>query len=191
MLLKTSPLLDIHSTISAFERITAVHVVAVKNEVKEVLYKFSDSQGPTTITAVNLPDKLPFEFTFEEEQETVADIGSYAEYLYEPNAAILKSGAFKSVGKQFKLQKLDPHSHFYTSDKKINDFPGKTFRISKSLGKEDLKKLKGSKKNIISRNHPLNAEQFKKKYGLNDGGDAYIIATRNLGKPVILLADLA
>ena len=190
VLLKTSPLLDIQSTIGSFEELSEVHVVAVKNEVKEVLYKFSSSDLPTKVVAINLPDRYSFHFTYKEEKETLSDHASTSTYLYEANAAILKAGAFKIVGKRYGLNKIDVHSHFYTSSKIVDPFPGKIFKVLKQLTKEELKKLKGSKKNVISRNHPLKAEQFKKKYGIKDGGKDFIIATKELGKPIVLLTQL-
>lgn len=207
LMLKLSPMLDITQALNtlaishgplAFD----VHVVAVKNEVKEVLIvsqKSKDNRQKTTITAIDLAEQgKAFVFTREEEQECPAGIGDWllvngdaalnGEFLYEPNAAILKAGAYKLVAQRFGLQKLDVNTHLYASDSLVPDFPGRIFEIKKPT--PSLPKGKElSQANILCRNYPLTPEQLKKKLRIKDGGTEYVIGCRVNGKPTLFVAE--
>ena len=189
LMLKLSPMLDISQAIkelSVFSLQWSVYVVAVKNEVKEVLLL---SGGKGTITAIDLaePEKA-FVFTREEEQVCPAGIGDLSlvigYFLYEPNAAILKAGAYKLVAQRFGLQKLDVNTHLYASDQLVEDFPGRVWEI-----KEPTQTLPEGKANVLCRNYPLTPEQLKKKLHLRDGGTAYVIGCRVAGKPTLFQAE--
>ena len=188
VLLKLSPMLDLTQALTALSPIVwDMHVVAVKNEVKEVLLL---SHGSRTITAIDLaePEKA-FVFTREEENEAHPDISTgdrekTGAYIYEPDAAILKAGAYKLVAARFGVQKLDVNTHLYTSDKFIEHFPGRVWQIT-----GDQKPVPNSQANIICRNYPLTPEQLKKKYRLRDGGNNYLIGCRVAGKPTLFNAE--
>ena len=126
-----------------------------------------------------------FVFTKEEEQKAHSAIGHLSleigNYLYEPNAAILKAGAYKLIVERFGLHKLDINTHLYASDTLVPDFPG---RIWKIIEKQDLKQA-----NVLTRNYPLTPEQLKKKLHLRDGGTAYVIGCRVAGKPTLFFAE--
>jgi hypothetical protein len=163
----------------------SVYVVAVKNDVKELLLL---SGGTGQITAIYLAKKeQAFVFSRAEELNCEAihvrsTINSEAlHFLYEPNAAILKAGAYKLVGTRFGLKKLDANTHLYCSDTFVENFPGRVWRI---VEKQDLKQA-----NVICRNYPLTPEQLKKKLHLRDGGTAYVIGCKVAGKPMILYAE--
>ena len=108
-------------------------------------------------------------------------------YLYEPNVAILKGGAYKLVAERFGLQKLDTNTHLYCSDTLVADFPGRIWRIKSE--RVNVERMKGEQANILVRNYPLTPEQLKKKYRLKDGGDVYLIGCRVNGKPSLFLAE--
>ena len=113
-------------------------------------------------------------------------------YLYEPNLAILKSGAFKTVALRFELEKLGPHTHLYTSTKKIENFPGKTYCIDEILPykKADIRKrLKGIKANLKIRNYPQTVAQIKKDFNTIDGGNQYIFFTSTESEKQVLLCS--
>lgn len=190
LMLKLSPMLDLMQAVkelSAFSNQWSVFVVAVKNEVKEVLLL---SGGTGQITAIDLSKKdQAFVLTKEEEQNCSLEIGdcTLENYLYEPNAAILKAGAYKLVGARFGLQKLDVNTHLYCSDSLIPDFPGRVWRIKDEGMKGE--RMKGEQANIICRNYPLTPEQLKKKLHLRDGGTAYVIGCRVAGKPTLFWAE--
>ena len=186
LLLKLSPMLDISQAVKELSAVNwNIYVVAIKNEVKEVLLL---SGGNGTITAIDLaePEKV-FVFTREEEQEAVfSNQHSVFSFLYEPNAAILKAGAYKLVSQRFGLQKLDVNTHLYASNTLVENFPGRVWQIKSKI--ENLKS-KIEQANIVCRNYPLTPEQLKKKLKLKDGGDLYIIGCRVNGKPTLFTAE--
>ena len=102
-------------------------------------------------------------------------------WLYEPNAAILKAGAYKLVAQRFGLHKLDVNTHLYSSDSLVENFPGRVWKV---VEKQDLKQA-----NVLCRNYPLTPEQLKKKLHLKDGGTAYVIGCRVAGKPTLFFAE--
>lgn len=192
ILVKVSPLLDISQAIKDLQLVKEVHVVAVHNEVKELLFILDrDFDGETLFHAVNLSSGRKDSFVFKqtEEKSQPPNLGLPTKYLYEPNSAILKIGAFKSVGQQFGLRKLHEHSHLYTSDKLI-EFPGRRFTIKSNLpySKNTMKSFKRTKANITTRNFPTTVAQLRKKYEILDGGDDYVFFTKTLddGKRVII-----
>ena len=134
-LLKLSPMLDISAALADLTPVCSpwqVHVVSVRNEVKEVLLyhpvtPIEGEQGET-ITAIDLPDGKPFTFTPDEERAATLDVNcqlSTVNYIYEPSAAILKAGAFRLIGERYGVRKLDTNTHLYASERLIADFPGR------------------------------------------------------------------
>ena len=204
ILLKLSPMIDLTQAVrelSAFSIKWSVYVVAVKNEVKEVLLL---SHQPSvishqTITAIDLEKKEQvFVFTREEESNSEAvqqcngltSISVSGLYLYEPNAAILKAGAYKLVAQRFGLQKLDANTHLYVSDTLVLDFPGRAWKINQILnGKISEKMVHGQMVNVLCRNYPLTPDQLKKKLHLRDGGTGFVIGCRVAGKPTLFFAE--
>lgn len=187
ILLKTSPLIDIDATLRQLPGITAVHVVAVQHEVKEVLFVVTPEPIPmdeVEIVAVNLMPNESVTFRFHRNDERTANVplGYPQRFIYEPNAAVLKAGAFRSMAARLGLTKLAPNTHLYTSSERVAFPYGRTF-VLQHICKPDRKSLqailtnKPVKGNLSIRNFPQSAEELKKKLGLHDGGDNYIIAT--------------
>ena len=196
LMLKLSPMLDITQAVKSLSPINwSVYVVAVKNEVKEVLLlgaKSNEQGAKTTITAIDLAKKdQAFVFTKEEEQEAQSAIGHLSleigNFIFEPNAAILKAGAYKLVGERFGLQKLDVNTHLYCSEEYVADFPGRVWKIKEASFPLSPKGARDKQANVLVRNYPLTAEQLKKKLHLRDGGTAFVIGCRVNGKPTVYL----
>ncbi len=193
IMLKTSPMLDVKRAISQLKNVDSVHIVALNNEVKELTFLIKpNARKNPEINCVNLTrngDKN-FSFNFSSEESTEVTFGEVNKYLYEPNAAILKGGAFKSIADQFEVIKIHPNSHLYTSDKLVDNFPGRSFEVVDqiSLNKKSLKKyLLEMKANIKVRNFPMSVAQIRKKTGLKEGGDNYVFATTDInGKKALL-----
>lgn len=189
IIVKLSPLIDISYLISELKNISEIEIIAVRNEVKELLLIIrnqpsADNQQPTTIKCVNLESDEPeFSFIFNDEKSAQSEFSESLNFLYIPNNSILKSGAFNIISKRFGLKKLHPNTHFYTSEHKIEDFPGRILEIEKIDAKE-LKK--GEKYNIISKNYPLKPDEIKRKYKINDGGNHYLIFTQSTAGKEIL-----
>jgi len=192
LLIKTSPFLDIKQTLEALKTVSKCFIVAVKNDCKEVLYLVEKEKSrPTEIITYNLDkNEDVFKFTYEEEQQTTSHFSQPKKYLYEPNAAIMKAGAFKTIGNHFKLDKLAQHTHLYTSEDLITDFPGRIFEVIHvtDYQKKAIQQLGIKKANISTRNFPDTVAVIKKKLNLKDGGNCYLFASTNLdNKPILII----
>ncbi|WP_071147656.1 THUMP-like domain-containing protein [Bacteroides ihuae] len=198
VMVKLSPMLDLSLALRDMPSTKEVHIVSANNECKELLLILSEKPNQQTpIYCINLTNetKQSFCFTREQEQEAACTYTDTLEnYLYEPNASILKAGAFKSISYIYKIKKLHPNSHLYTSDKLIADFPGRIFRITDtcSFNKNEIKKsLEGIKKaNISVRNFPASVAELRKRTKLVDGGELYLFATTLNNEKKILIKCL-
>lgn len=184
---KLSPMADIRLTLELLPHTTEVHVLSVRNECKELLFvmKREAGAGDPAIYCVNFTTdgrEETFRFTTSEEQEAPAGLSEgVGVYLYEPNASLLKAGAFKVVASRLGVRKLQASSHLYTSDTLVAGFPGRTFRVEavlpftgklcKSLSKEI------PQANITTRNFPLSVDELRKRTKIADGGSVYLMAT--------------
>lgn len=185
LLLKASPMLDMKQAIDELGQVCEVHVVSVRNECKELLLLLSsEAKDAPRIYCANKTSEGWQTYTFllkDEELLPASPAALLQKYLYEPNSAIMKAGAFKSVTHSFGIDKLAVSSHLYTSDCLIADFPGRTFEIlealpfSNSLFKEAVGKYPQA--NVAVRNFPLSAEELCRKGRIKDGGDIYLFAT--------------
>jgi len=191
VMIKTSPLLDLSATLADLKNVIAIHIIAVNNEVKELLWVLErDFVGEVDVKTINIRKEniQDFEFKFKEEALAVVEYCDPLTYLYEPNAAILKAGAFNSMSQQLKLNKLHKHSHLYTADKLVN-FPGRSFKIDKQIpfNKKSFAKEKIFKANITTRNFPISVHDIRKKLKVKDGGIIYLFFTTNKNEEKIIL----
>lgn len=192
ILIKASPLLDLQLGLKQLKSASNVFVVSVANECKEVLFlcQAGFSEEPA-IHAVNLlsPDN-EFVFQFSEEKKSTIAFSEPLAYLYEPNASLMKAGAFKCLASRFGLLKLNKNTHIFTSDKLCDEFPGRIFKLNSLVVPDQIQKVFPLRQvNIISRNYPLTPEQLKKKLNLRDGGTDYIIAATGLKKKYLIAAS--
>ncbi len=181
ILLKTSPLLDITSGLKQLKNVKEIHVVAVNNEVKELLWVLQDGfVNDVMVKTINLKKGLKetYDFSWSEEKRTSLAFTKPQNFLYEPNTAILKAGAFKLIAKDLEVNKLNEHSHLYTSEELV-EFPGRSFKIENVIdyNKKELKKFSKTKANITVRNFPENVESIRKRFKIKDGGDDYLFFT--------------
>ena len=187
IMIKFSPMLDITAAMRALGHDWDTHIVAVNNEVKEVLIL----TGKGSIYAVNICATHTDSFVFNDEEEKKAQV-SFAsdieQYIYEPNAAIIKAGAYRLIGERYGIKKLDTNTHLYTSDKLLPDFPGRKWQVQEVLTKHSALNTK-LKYSILTRNYPLSPDQVRKKLKLQDGDDLYIVGARLQGKPVLVLGN--
>lgn len=184
VIIKLSPMLDWHRAVSELNCVQEVHIISVNNECKELLLVLSArNMGNLRIYCVNdaqsfVCDELDMEsssvkiapFTLEEMQ-----------YLYEPNASLMKAGCFSVLSERYGARMLSKNSHLFVSRDPIAVFPGRSFRIIavSSFNKKELKRhLSGiTKANIATRNFPLSVAELRKRLKLKDGGETYIFAT--------------
>ncbi|KFC22747.1 class I SAM-dependent methyltransferase [Epilithonimonas lactis] len=189
IIVKLSPLIDISYLVSELQNINEIKIIAVRNEVKELVLIIENkpstvNQQPTTISCINLESDEPeFSFYINEEKTATSEFSESLDFLYIPNNSMLKAGAFNIISKKFGLKKLHPNTHFYTSEHKLDNFPGRILQVEKIDGK-DLKK--NDQFNIISKNYPLKPDEIKKKYKLKDGGKRYLIFTQSINGKEIL-----
>lgn len=191
VLIKTAPLLDISAGLSELKFVKNIHIIALENEVKELLFEIHNhySGGITIKTANLLKDKTE---TFDLVLDNSADSALYQlpqKYLYEPNSAIMKSGGFDQVSSFFNINKLHKHSHLYTSETLI-DFPGRRFEVEKTISynKNDMKmELLNQQANVTTRNFPETVENIRKKWKIKNGGNLYCFFTTDKNENKIVL----
>lgn len=195
LLVKASPMHDIQLALRELDHVRRTIVLAVDNEVRELLVLAERNEElPCVITATNIMNGHNDDFDFQLDQELLADapFGVPDLYLYEPNAAILKAGAFKLVAQRYGLTKLHVNTHLYTHPEVIRNFPGRIFRViatPKAEEKSVRQSLPDGKANIIVRNYPATPEQLKKKLRLSDGGDLYLLAFTASDGPALVAAE--
>ena len=187
ILLKISPMADIKSVKQEVEEVKSVEIIAVNNECKELLILLEKgckvNFEEIEIKAVNLNDKksdqqIVFTPKIENMTKCVFGVPQEGNYIYEPNAAVLKAGAFKFISYKFEVLKLEVNTHLYTSDKIIVNFPGRHFKIKEvaDFDKISIRNLRKTypKANISVRNFPLSAAELRARLKIEDGGDITI-----------------
>ena len=193
IMVKTAPILDISAGLSELRNVKTIHIVALENEVKELLWILEKNYTKSIqIVTCNLTKDSTQEFTFELGNTSVSNYSLPKKYLFEPNAAIMKSGGFDEVTSQYEIEKLNKHSHLYTSDILIN-FPGRVFEIENSFeyNKPNMKSfLENKKANITTRNFPETVENIRKKWKIKEGGITYCFFTTDINNnKIVLLCD--
>ncbi|HET8804273.1 MAG TPA: class I SAM-dependent methyltransferase [Aequorivita sp.] len=183
LLLKTSPMLDISVGLNELQNVSEIHIVAVGNEVKELLWLLKkDAIRYPRIQTINFKKSGIDYFDFDWNEAATSNYSFPQKYLYEPNAAIYKSGAFNLVSEKLGVGKLHQNTHLYTSDT-IVDFPGRSFVIEKVVPytKAEIRSVVSFKKaNIATRNFPESVETLRKKWKIADGGDVYLFFVTNM-----------
>ena len=188
ILIKLSPLIDIQHLVSSLQNICKIWIIAVKNEVKEVLVYLKKTENQPEISCINLQYSEPeFNFNLDDEKHCQSEFSAPKKYIYIPNNSVLKSGAFNLVSEKFGLRKLHQNTHIYTSEEKIVHFPGRIFE-TEEINSKAIKK--GEQFNIITKNFPLKPEEIKKKYKIKDGGNQYLIAVKSLSGNHFLVGKL-
>ena len=190
ILIKTAPILDLQAGLLELKNVAQIHIVAVDNEVKELLWKIEKNHNHSPeIIAVNIEKSTPSITKIESSKSYSARYSLPKKYLYEPNAALMKSGGFEAVSELFTVSKLHQHSHLYTTEE-ITAFPGRKFQIDAMIPfqkKEIVHYIQGKKMNVSTRNFPIKPEEIKKKYKIQDGGTVYAFFTTNLNNEKIIL----
>ena len=199
VIIKLSPMLDWHRAISELSHVREVHIISVNNECKELLLVLSarnlgDMEASSADGEVKHAGNLRI-YCVNDAQSFVCDeldmesspvriappVLEEMQYLYEPNASLMKAGCFCVLSERYGARMLSKNSHLFVSMEPIEDFPGRSFRIIaiSSFNKKELKRyLSGiAKANIATRNFPLSVAELRKRLKLKDGGETYIFAT--------------
>lgn len=190
ILIKSSPMMDISAGIKELDSVAEVHIVAVENEVKELLWILHKNLAEKPkIKTINFEKKAVQSFEASSSEVWEMEFSAPQTYLFEPNAAIQKSGLFAELAHQTQTKKLHPNSHIFTSED-IIDFPGRKFQIidSMAFNNNDLKKkLKGVKANVTTRNFPESVENIRKKFKIKEGGKTYLFFTTGPGEQKLVI----
>lgn len=199
VLVKLSPMLDLTLALNDLKHVHQAHIVSVGNECKELLLLLGQGEGVpaddipihcVNFTGVPAPQALVF--TRRQEKERACPYTPQLKsYLYEPNASVLKASAFRSLSSLYKVEKLHPNSHLYTSDHFLPDFPGRKFRITSScgFGKKEVKEMLAAEKkaNLTVRNFPATVAELRKRLKLAEGGGTYLFATTLADEKKVLI----
>ena len=197
VMIKLSPMLDWHKAVDDLGEVVEVHIVSVDNECKELLLVLArNPAGPLRVVCANIRHDAEtelFEFFPSNDNLSIPLFPALRErdFLYEPNASIMKAGCFAEVAGRYGVQPTGSNSHLFLSPQFIPDFPGRKFQIEQvtSMNKKELKRAIGglTKANITIRNFPLSVAELRKRLKLADGGDTYIFATTLGEKDHVLL----
>ena len=178
VIIKAAPMLDISAALQVLKQVSEIHIVSVNNECKELLFiieKNTKTEPDVFCALLNKERKSVYAFKYSEEKSLQIKPQPIKKYLYEPDAAILKAGFFKSLVQNFEVLKLHQHTHLYTSENMLVKFPGKIFKIIKKTAFLNFKIDKSrSKANVVTRNFHLKPEEIKKKFKIKDGGNTYL-----------------
>ena len=194
IIIKLSPMLDITAALRSLPIAMDIHIVAVNNEVKEVQLWSKEENSPSRIHAVNLGSQATeFSFIVEEEKNAQCplcddkrnDNLSDGIYIYEPNAAILKAGAYKLIGTRYGLMKMGNNTHLYLSTEYVAEFPGRVWKLRGDSARD----IQGLHASVMTRNYPLSADQLRKKLKIKEGDQLTVIGARLGEKPVVMLAE--
>ena len=189
VIIKLSPMLDWQKAVSDVGNVSEVHIVSVGNECKELLLVVERKASNLKVFCVN--DGQVFSYTSNNETGSFCQAPSSPQYLYEPNASVMKAGCFQLIAQRFGISQPDKNSHLFLSEQIIPDFPGRGFVIERTctMNKRELKTgLAGiAQANIAVRNFPLSVADLRKRLKLKDGGDVYIFATTSAEKGHLLL----
>lgn len=192
ILVKTSPLLDLKAGIKELQNVAEIHIVAVNQEVKELIWILKkDSSYPIPVTTVHFHNNEVqfFKAALEDPQRTPFSLP--LKFLYEPNPAIMKSGLFGELARKTETAKLHANSHLFTSAE-LQEFPGRRFKIKKIIPyhkKKLQKELKLKKANITTRNFPKSVADLRKEQKIEDGGDFYIFFTTLLDDEKVVIVS--
>ena len=178
VIIKAAPMLDISAALQKLKHVSEIHIVSVNNECKELLFvieKHTKTEPGVFCALLNKDEKRVYTFKYSEEKSLKVIPQPIKNYLYEPDAAILKAGFFKSLVQNFEVSKLHQHTHLYTSENMVSNFPGKIFKIVKKTAFLNFKIDKSlSKANVVTRNFHLKPDEIKKKFKIKDGGNIYL-----------------
>lgn len=207
ILLKLSPMLDLTAAIRSLQGVAEAHVVSVGGECKELLLVVQ-GQGHDSLSTGNGTD-IPIHcidlhtqhatYSVQHSSEGVSPLShvvftrseevsapyrlakQLGTYLYEPNASLLKAGAFRLLCQRFAIEKLAPDTHLYTSQQRVTDFPGRTWHIlgHSTFAKRALSAFLADTPaaDLTVRGFPTSVEALRRQLHLRQGGNTHLIAT--------------
>jgi hypothetical protein len=188
LMLKTSPMYDLDMGYKELIGVKEVHIISVKNEVKELLWIIDwRKQNSKIIKIFNYQTKKKYSYISIDKNKIELDgieLSVCCKYLYEFDSGIMKSGINDMIGIRYNLKKLEQHTNLYTSDKRILSIPGKIYKVKtiESINYKKIRKvIKGNQVNLISKNFQLNTDELQKKLKCTIGGKSdYLIFAKTI-----------
>lgn len=211
VMIKASPLLDISQTLKDIPHVKSIRAISVHGECKEILIEASALQGLNTDTdilaeAIDLANdssiNSKFSYLINPLKKSIDKNEDYSKklyanienietgnYLYEPNATMMKLAPWKELSLRFpSLKKFSDSTHLFVSEELFPDFPGRKLLITDIPDKRKLKNLKGACLNVVTRNYPMSADNLRKKLNLKEGSDDFLYAGKIKSSTVLILA---
>jgi hypothetical protein len=193
LIIKTAPMLDLTAGLNELKSVLEIHIVSVRNEVKELLWILEEkTSSDVKIIGVTINDQIKT-FSFNKTDQAVQELITTdpSAYLYEPDAALLKSGAFNLIGSKYGLRKLHSHTQLYASNDLNSEFPGRIFKIIRIISPGELKKQQQLYGNVIVRNYRNKPEQLIKKFKIKADDTKFLIFTETVTSGfVVIEADI-
>lgn len=205
IVLKLSPMLDWHQAVADLNAnaniVTEVHIVSTRNECKELLIVMQGSNGDEFGTVSKdigvycSNDQECFSYRLADteglSQHIMQQAPQCGQYLFEPNASVMKAGNFPILTQRYDLAAIAQNSHLFVSDREQKEFPGRKFLIKDvtSFNKKEIKRSIANIKqaNIAVRNFPMSVADLRKKLKIKEGGTDYLFATTTQSGEHILL----
>lgn len=193
VLVKLSPMVDLTDVVRKLRYVSEVHVVAVKNECKEVLVKMERTATTVTLHCVDFlsASTMRYTATFPDGAAVLLTDRGVGRYLYEPDVTLMKAQAFGCLCQYYSVRQLAGDTHLMTSDQCLHDFPGRVFLVEQQmpLTSKTLKSLKRTipQANIATRNFSFTADQLRRKTGIKDGGQIYLFGAKVKGEGDVLV----
>jgi hypothetical protein len=186
VLLKVSPMLDLSALVNELETVKQIWVIALKNEVKEILLELTPKpSAQIKVQAVNIEEDETEQFDGVLGEKDEMHFGNKGKYFYEPSLALIKAGLATNYFAQCKINQLAGNSVYGVSDDSVNNFFGRSFEIihqqlfSKSKFAEYIKQRHLEKANIAKRNFKMEVTEIRKVFKLKDGGEDYLFFTED------------
>ena len=183
LLVKASPMIDIELGCRQLKQVIDVYVIACRGECKEVAFLCGQTQEAPRIHSIVADGNGHQRFCFTRAEEREAELhlaDEVGEYLYEPNVAVMKAGPYAMLCQEYDVDALAPNTHLYTSDRLVDDFPGRIFRVLRevTLNSKTIKEaIPDGKAHVVTRNYPVAAADLQRQLGLREGGSLFVVAT--------------
>lgn len=190
VLIKTAPLLDISAGLKELKQVAEIHIVSVRNECKELIWiigQATDTRTKIVCTTLNAVQKQFSFFIGDEVPAAATGSVTTGAYLYEPDVALLKSGAFNLIAERYQLQKIHQQTQLYSADEIHSDFPGRIFKIDQVMSAGAVKKEKNLVGSVIVRNYPDKAASLVDKYHIKPDDLQFLIFTQGQNEGKVIL----
>lgn len=194
VMVKLSPMLDIDYLIRKLPFLSELHILSIKNDVKEILVVASRRVKADNVKLFSVELKshtaeiYASEANSEFKQPNIYTTKKKFSYIYEPLGCLLKANLQDQYAIENGLVKLAPKSNFFLSDEQIDLPLMKIFKIKEQLPfkrKEIVSFLPSKQVNVVTRNFPVKPEEVLKKLKIKQGGDNFLLCSIDAHKKFV------